>query len=449
MIDIHPVFAQDTPTYPIYIVQPGETLTQIAIKLNVSVDEIIQINNLANPNLITEGTRLYIPGLEGISGVLTAQIVGVGETLSSFVKISHYDFDFVKKVNHLTSPSEVYAGSSLIVPIDEEKEIFNGSALLQNSQSLLEVALLQQLNIWELIEANQLDSTPVYLPGDLLFFQSAQTDQVVSPISPLLESVTVNKLPLKQGATIVLEVSSKIPVNLIGSLNNLPLNFFSSEEKSYYALQGIHAMAEPGLVDFMLQGTFENNQSFSFEQMLLLESSGYGKDPPINVKDETIDPTITIPEDDFVKSLVNNVTTQKFWSGQFMDPVDPPLCYKSVFGSRRSYNNSEYIYFHTGLDYGVCAPSLNIYAAAPGKVVFAGPLTVRGNTIYIDHGQGIFSGYFHQAEIKVKEGDIVQQGQLIGLIGATGRVTGPHLHFEIWVNGVQVNPVDWLENIYP
>ena len=64
-------------------------------------------------------------------------------------------------------------------------------------------------------------------------------------------------------------------------------------------------------------------------------------------------------------------------------------------------------------------------------------------------GQGIFSGYFHQSQIKVRVGEIVQEHQLIGLIGATGRVTGPHLHFEIWVNGVQVNPLDWFENEYP
>jgi murein DD-endopeptidase MepM/ murein hydrolase activator NlpD len=76
-------------------------------------------------------------------------------------------------------------------------------------------------------------------------------------------------------------------------------------------------------------------------------------------------------------------------------------------------------------------------------------LTVRGNATIIDHGQGIFTGYWHQEEIDVKVGDRVEPGQLIGLIGATGRVTGPHLHWEIWVNGVQVDPIQWLENTYP
>jgi len=74
---------------------------------------------------------------------------------------------------------------------------------------------------------------------------------------------------------------------------------------------------------------------------------------------------------------------------------------------------------------------------------------VRGNFTLIDHGWGVFSGYGHQLEMFVKEGDYVEAGQLIGFVGKTGRVTGPHLHWEIWVNGNQVNPTEWLDNQYP
>ena len=166
---------------------------------------------------------------------------------------------------------------------------------------------------------------------------------------------------------------------------------------------------------------------------------------------ETIDPTVTKPEEAQIKTIIGNFSRN---SG---DGVwEPPSasadsgCIKSRYGNRRSYNGSDFIYFHQGVDYGVCVdPSLAIYAPAPGKVVFTGPLTVRGNTTIIDHGWGIFSAYFHQAEIKVTVGDMVTTGQEIGTIGATGRVTGPHLHWEVWVNGVQVQPLTWLENTYP
>jgi murein DD-endopeptidase MepM/ murein hydrolase activator NlpD len=95
------------------------------------------------------------------------------------------------------------------------------------------------------------------------------------------------------------------------------------------------------------------------------------------------------------------------------------------------------------------ANGADAYASAPGVVVFAGPLTVRGNAIMIDHGWGVYSGYMHLSEIKVKVGDRVETGQVIGLVGGTGRVNGPHLHFEVWVGGVQVDPLDWLTQVYP
>jgi len=101
------------------------------------------------------------------------------------------------------------------------------------------------------------------------------------------------------------------------------------------------------------------------------------------------------------------------------------------------------------MDFSVCANNLNIYAPAAGKVVFAGPLDVRGNAVILDHGHGVYSGYWHQSEMAVSVGDFLSPGQLIGIIGSTGRSTGPHLHWEIWVNGVQVNPYDWLVNSYP
>ena len=81
--------------------------------------------------------------------------------------------------------------------------------------------------------------------------------------------------------------------------------------------------------------------------------------------------------------------------------------------------------------------------------MFAGPWTVRGNATVIDHGWGVYSGFWHQSAIQVQVGDMVEQNQVIGLVGGTGRVTGAHLHWELWVNGVQVDPLDWLIQAYP
>jgi murein DD-endopeptidase MepM/ murein hydrolase activator NlpD len=144
------------------------------------------------------------------------------------------------------------------------------------------------------------------------------------------------------------------------------------------------------------------------------------------------------------------VTPEKYWNNGFLIPVDPVFanCYSSRFGNRRSYNGGEYKYFHTGLDF--CGQVGDpIYAAAPGRVVFTGPLTVRGNATMIDHGEGVYSAYMHQSEILVNEGDYVEAGQLIGRVGNTGRVEGPHLHFEVLVGDVQVDPIAWLNGDFP
>ncbi len=92
--------------------------------------------------------------------------------------------------------------------------------------------------------------------------------------------------------------------------------------------------------------------------------------------------------------------------------------------------------FHSGL-YFCGGEGLQIFAPAAGKVVFAAPLTVRGNATIIDHGWGVYSGFWHQSQLFVNVGDMVEPGQVIGLVGGQ-RVTGPHLHWEVWVNGIQV-----------
>ena len=77
-------------------------------------------------------------------------------------------------------------------------------------------------------------------------------------------------------------------------------------------------------------------------------------------------------------------------------------------------------------------------------MAFAGPLHVRSNVVVVDHGWGVMSGYFHLSELRAHEGDLVEAGQLLGLSGATGFVNGPHLHFEVRVHTVNVEPLEWL-----
>jgi murein DD-endopeptidase MepM/ murein hydrolase activator NlpD len=127
----------------------------------------------------------------------------------------------------------------------------------------------------------------------------------------------------------------------------------------------------------------------------------------------------------------NNVQTQ------FSLPVDGR--FSSIFGLKRIYNKQKRIRRHTGLD--IAAPTgTPIKSPAKGKVIRTGSYFFTGNTVFIDHGQGLISMYSHLNKTHVKAGQILQQGQPIGTVGMTGRVSGPHLHWVVSLNNTKVDP---------
>jgi murein DD-endopeptidase MepM/ murein hydrolase activator NlpD len=315
-------------------------------------------------------------------------------------------------------------------------------------QSLLEASVGLNLNPWSAQFIGQRTPNDPILPGEILYSKTQDAKVEISSISPLITKVQITPLPLVQGKTISIRVFTTQPVVLNGKLVGKDLQFFQEKENQYVALQGVYALANAGLSPFQLSGTSSLGSSFDFEEMLILKSGFFPNDPPLIVDPTTMDPAVTTPEEDQIARIVGPATLVKYWQKKFRVPVDQPVCDKSRFGNRRSYNGGPYNSFHGGTDFGVCA-NLNIYAPADGVVVFSGPLTVRGNATIIDHGWGVYRGYWHQKEIKVKVGDHVKASDLIGLIGATGRVTGPHLHWEMIINGIQVEPLDWLESVFP
>lgn len=115
----------------------------------------------------------------------------------------------------------------------------------------------------------------------------------------------------------------------------------------------------------------------------------------------------------------------------------------SPYGSRRTYGNSPAISAHAGEDFSAM-PGTSVYAPAAGTVVLAEPLFVRGNAVILDHGNGVFTGYWHLSELAVQQGEQVVAGQLLGAVGSTGLSTGAHLHWELRVNGIAVDPLQWV-----
>jgi murein DD-endopeptidase MepM/ murein hydrolase activator NlpD len=104
--------------------------------------------------------------------------------------------------------------------------------------------------------------------------------------------------------------------------------------------------------------------------------------------------------------------------------------------------------YHEGTDFAIPSGT-PVYAPADGVVMVAEPLAVRGNAIVIDHGWGLYSGYWHLSEFKVTPGQTVKQGDLIALSGNTGLSTGAHLHWDMRVLGLNVDPMQFTRQVFP
>jgi murein DD-endopeptidase MepM/ murein hydrolase activator NlpD len=115
----------------------------------------------------------------------------------------------------------------------------------------------------------------------------------------------------------------------------------------------------------------------------------------------------------------------------------------SGYGVVRTYEPGDTPGRHLGLDLRGDSGD-PVAAAAPGTVALAERLTVRGSTVLVDHGWGVFTAYYHLSSIDVTPGQRVAAGAILGRVGATGMVTGPHLHWEVRVAGVAVDPVPWV-----
>jgi murein DD-endopeptidase MepM/ murein hydrolase activator NlpD len=442
-------------TGPIYIVQPGDSLSSIASRFSVDINELMTANKITNANQLTVGQQLVIPGLEGVSGVLDTAVVNFGSSYRSLVRRTQVPQSLFRKLNHVVSPSEFYVGASMIVPIQANGEGLNTRVSPAPGESMLEAAVKKNTDPWTLAHYNGLQGSWDVVPGDTLFAPGGEANPDAYDLPPAFISAEIRDLPIKQGGTGVIKVKTIPGVTLGGVLVDHQLHFFPTEDGTQVALQGVHGLIAPGVYPLRLDATLADGTKQSYEQSVLIVSGNYPEDPLLYVDPVTIDPASTEPELQQLVNITLPATPTKYWNGDFISPAiayADSTYFTSRYGNRRTYigQGTELTVngFHTGLDFGG-GVGLPITAPANGVVVFAGPLTVRGNATIIDHGWGVYTGYWHQSQINVQVGQTVQQNDIIGLVGGTGRVTGPHLHWEVWVNGIQVDPLDWLINTYP
>lgn len=141
--------------------------------------------------------------------------------------------------------------------------------------------------------------------------------------------------------------------------------------------------------------------------------------------------------------IYKNATPKSYMSSEFIIPMDSKIT--SDFGKARLYNNTLAGY-HGGTDFRA-AVGTPFVASNDGKVVMVKDRFYSGGSVIIDHGHGIYTCYFHMSKFDVTEGQHVKRGEVIGLSGSSGRVSGPHLHFGVRIGGEQVDPLHFIELI--
>lgn len=445
LLGVSSAYAQEVqPESARYRVQSGDTMSAIAVRFGIGLQELQNFNNVADPNQISAGDVLTLPGVDWISGLIVGQSMPLGETLTSLslkYRISREDF---AKLNRVSTTSQLHVSFPLLVPTERGENVSMGRAVVAPLSSVMEIAIVSGGNPWAIVEANQLLGSWAALPSQILYLPAVIQNGPGGLPSPI-SSLEVGATGIVQGRAFSLIANAQDRMNrLEGRLLGKDFVFIPFDGTNLISLLGIHALADPGFYPLTISGETAHGVPFTFTQVVKVADGSYTFE---RVSVDLPDQTIAIEEINRIIDIVSLATPEKMWQGLFQLPT-PFGEINSYFGTRRSYNGSPYDYYHGGIDYGG-GMGTQIFAPAIGEVVFAGPLDIRGNATIINHGWGVYTGYYHQDQILVNVGDKVETGQVIGLVGNSGNSTGAHLHWEVWVAGVQVEPFDWLYILFP
>ncbi len=228
------------------------------------------------------------------------------------------------------------------------------------------------------------------------------------------------------------------------SYQDKPVMVLRDASQGWFAVVGIPLSVKPGVQQLQVNGGGQKQFAFDVkgknykEQHITLKNTRHVNPEPQDLK--------RIERELAEQTKAYRVFSAGTPSNVFMDrPVDGRL--SSPFGFRRVFNGQPRNP-HSGLDFAVPAGT-PIKAPAAGKVILTGDYFFNGKTVFVDHGQGLISMFCHMSAIGVKVGDTVPRGGVVGKVGATGRATGPHLHWNVSLNDARVDPAIFIDAFTP
>jgi murein DD-endopeptidase MepM/ murein hydrolase activator NlpD len=467
--------AQEPET--IHVVQAGETVFGIAQQYGTTVDAIVALNGLVDADRIVVGQRLLI----SVADLrMPEYVVQPGDTLAMIARRHGVPSEELARLNRLANPSLIYVGQRLSMPpsVDDASSGAPADAadrsasprpsdgpvyVVQSYDTLARIAARYEVSVWALAQANQIVNPSVIYVGQRLLIPVSGPgagDGASSYLPRPFMTVEVVPAIAVQGQTVQVLVATDGEADLSGHYDGRPLFFAHSQldkgtgqdpsvgesRTAYRALIAIPAMATPGPYVLELRAA-QTGLEASLNNLLYVNAGSFGVQSIALPADKAhlLDPELVAQESQRLRQLTTQPTLPGLWQGRFAVPLAGAPGISAPFGGRRSYDGGPVVSYHAGVDYRA-GPGTPVLCPASGKVVLAEGLLVRGNAVLVDHGRGVMSGYWHLAQISVVPGQRVEPGDLLGTVGNTGLSTGAHLHWEVRVMGVPVDPLQWVRD---
>jgi hypothetical protein len=277
--------------------------------------------------------------------------------------------------------------------------------------------------------------------------QGRATATVRSDNTPPQLTVEAQPERVLQGHTMFLRVRTNEPASIQARLGDRPLEIQPGNGFGW-AIVGFGPRSVPSTLPLVVDGTDVLGNRAEKQSTVTVGPEEFPRDqvevPPTLLP--LLGQAIRDEEDRKLAPTYQQVTQPRLWEGRFLQPVQGPII--TEFGEIRSYNGGPEVGHHNGTDFA--APEGRpVVAPGRGKVARIDQVQLRGNVVILDHGLGVFTTYAHLSSVDVQVGQMVDKGQPFAKVGNTGLSTGPHLHWELWVNGQNVDPTEWVEKDVP
>lgn len=268
----------------------------------------------------------------------------------------------------------------------------------------------------------------------------------ITPFTVFAEvGLTLKDSILVQGEISRIDIPFSAEIDTVtGTFNGKSLPFIPSKQGGFYTLLGVDMDTKPGAYPLVVEIVREDGTVRTIRRSVAVRDAGFP------VQRLTLEPAKVFPDSAATARIQRETelrndkwsrwAQEAFWSEKFIPPLDGEL---KRFGHRRIINKAPRSP-HTGVDISA-DEGTPVVCPADGRVILTGDFFFSGKSIYIDHGLGLIDMLFHLSRIDVSEGDMVKQGQVLGAVGSTGRVSGPHLHWGIRYRGSRINPSSLLE----